>query len=220
MFTVDGIDYVEIGVLSECKVIGGKPDRGVIVIPAKANGYRVTQIADGSFSGMTTLTDLQIPDSLDIVGTSAFSNCQNLKRVIFYKTPNTSKKIEINQSAFSECFQLEYFSSAAPLFLYDYVFKRCKRLRNLNAVVSACLSGTFDFCEQLESIAFDDYAQWTKTSFNNCKKLKTLILNGRIGKATLRTESSMEAVRDKHLVCKSDFPHLELAYEGYSIKPT
>jgi hypothetical protein len=217
-FTRNGIDYEEIGILYQCKVIGGKPDNGTIVIPYKVNGLTVTQIASHAFGGMTSLVDVQIPDCIEVIGQQAFANCQNLKNVVLYKTDYTSKKIEINRNAFAECVQLESFTCAAPLFLYEYVFFKCKKLSRINAVVSYCSHSTFEKCGLLSMIAFDDYAQWVGSSFKDCSCLRTLVFNGRIGKSTLRTESSMNAVMDKTIVCHANFPHFELAYEGYKIK--
>jgi hypothetical protein len=52
-----------------------------VVIPATYNGFPVTEIAEKAFQNSKELISVEIPDSVEIIGESAFKNCQNLEFV-------------------------------------------------------------------------------------------------------------------------------------------
>ncbi len=59
-------------------------DGGRVTIPGELGGYPVTVIGEGSFSGYTyNLTSVVIPDSVEEIEGSAFSQCQRLQGVTF-----------------------------------------------------------------------------------------------------------------------------------------
>ncbi|MBR2315749.1 MAG: fibronectin type III domain-containing protein [Clostridia bacterium] len=59
-------------------------DGGCVTIPDELGGYPVTVIGEGSFSAYTyNLTSVVIPDSVEIIEGSAFSQCQRLQGVTF-----------------------------------------------------------------------------------------------------------------------------------------
>ncbi len=63
-----------------CILIGISPTADAcVVIPAYAeSGDRVTEIAPRAFFGNTTITAVQIPATVSVIGTLAFSACENL----------------------------------------------------------------------------------------------------------------------------------------------
>ncbi len=50
-------------------------------IPAEMEGRPVYQIADNVFSERADLTNVTLPDTLRVIGTSAFANCTSLKEI-------------------------------------------------------------------------------------------------------------------------------------------
>lgn len=213
----DGFTY-EMRGTGWCVIKCGKLLNGVLNIPKSINGMLVTSIAEDVFSGITNLKKVEIPDCLEIIGYNAFKECMNLESVIFYKTDYTAKCIEINGHAFANCWSLKYFSSSAPLFLYAGVFYKCKKLARLNATVLHCSENTFARCEALETLAFEEDARWQYMPFVGCKNLKTVVFNGNISRSTIRNKQLMDALRGITIVVKSDFPQMELAYDGFAIK--
>lgn len=214
----DGIVYEKIIGSDQYRVVAGAATNGKIIIPQTINGHMVTEIAIEAFKEQDSVIDVQIPDSLVIIGPYAFYHCKNLNCVVIYMTRATSKKIEISRFAFAKCTQLIAFTSTSPLILYEYAFYDCKMLTRLNATVSYCSNGTFKNCRLLSQIAFDDSAHWVHASFSNCDGLRTIIFNGGISKSTLKSRSSMNALYDKSIVCNANFPHLDLVCQGFKIK--
>ena len=75
-----------------------------VVIPASYNGFPVTAIGEKAFQNSKELISVEIPDSVEIIGESAFKNCQNLKFVTIgvYE----SRLYEIGKQAFQGCSML------------------------------------------------------------------------------------------------------------------
>jgi len=76
-FTVDGIKYVITGI--EKVGVARNDYSGDIVIPAEVdyygNTYSVTSIEEGAFWNCSSLTSINIPNSVTSIGESAFSCC-------------------------------------------------------------------------------------------------------------------------------------------------
>ena len=62
-------------------IVGTKLKDSVINIPSQLNGYTVTAIDYGAFTGNNYVTQVVIPDTVTSIGTSAFAQCQRLKTV-------------------------------------------------------------------------------------------------------------------------------------------
>ena len=73
-----------------------------VVIPAEANGYKVTQIRDLAFYNYQDLMEIELPEGLEVIGSMAFANCKVLKSIDF---PSTLK--EIGGMSFQECDAME-----------------------------------------------------------------------------------------------------------------
>lgn len=75
---------------------------GVVEIPERYEGRKITCIKDSAFKDIDSLTDIALPISLEEIGTCAFSGCKNLEEVVM---PDTLKKIGL--LAFFHCTCLE-----------------------------------------------------------------------------------------------------------------
>lgn len=94
-----------VNIVSCDKTIYGKH-----IIPEFIDGYPVTSIGANfipgmawAFYGCENLTEIVIPDSVEVVGANAFSACINLNGVMFGRGVKT-----IKASAFSECSSLNF----------------------------------------------------------------------------------------------------------------
>ena len=112
-----------------------------------AEGSQLKSIGDSAFSGTDPahprFKEIQIPDSVETIGTNAFQNCQDLESITL---PASLKTIE--SSAFSYC-------------------------RNLSEVrlptsLKAIQSYVFDGCSSLETVFYDGpLAQWSQVNTSN-----------------------------------------------------
>ena len=97
--TVDGVKWIY-SVTNREAVIGTNPYRraaindatsGDLVIPSSLNGYPVTCIRYGAFSGCTNLTSIIIPKSVKSIGEGVFYGCTGLTSVTI---PNSVTNID------------------------------------------------------------------------------------------------------------------------------
>lgn len=112
-----------------------------------AEGSQLKSIGVSAFSGTTPahpiFTQIQIPDSVEKIGTNAFHNCQDLESITL---PASLKTIE--SSAFSYCQNLSKIKLPTSLTTIDiYVF---------------------DGCSSLETVFYDgSLAQWSQINTSN-----------------------------------------------------
>ncbi|MGN0793284.1 MAG: leucine-rich repeat protein [Aristaeellaceae bacterium] len=73
---IDDVKYlVEDGLAAVVKYVGSA---GSVTVLGEVNGAPVTYIAEGAFEGNTTLTTIDLPDSVQVIGRRAFANCTKL----------------------------------------------------------------------------------------------------------------------------------------------
>lgn len=112
-----------------------------------AEGSQLKSIGVSAFSGTEhahpRFKEIQIPDSVETIGTNAFQNCQDLESITL---PASLKTIE--SSAFSSCRNLSKI--------------------NLPTSLKAIQSYVFDGCSSLETVFYDgSLAQWSQISTDN-----------------------------------------------------
>ena len=72
-----------------------------ITIPQSIDGYPVTKIGEGAFSGCSSLTDITIPAGVTDIGGQAFSGCTALETIII-----PGSVTNIGENAFGTCTSL------------------------------------------------------------------------------------------------------------------
>ena len=112
-----------------------------------AEGSQLKSIGVSAFSGTTSahprFKEIQIPDSVETIGTNAFHNCQDLESITL---PASLKTIE--SSAFSSCRNLSEI--------------------RLPTSLKAIQSYVFDDCSSLETVFYDgSLAQWSRINTSN-----------------------------------------------------
>jgi hypothetical protein len=94
VLSADGSYYIVIGHRN------GKTASGTINIPSRSNGKPIRVIRDFAFKDYTQITQLVIPDCVEVIGISAFENCTSLANNPLI-IPNSVTSI--GEAAFKSC---------------------------------------------------------------------------------------------------------------------
>jgi BspA type Leucine rich repeat region (6 copies) len=138
-------------------ITGYNPAAGLnVVIPASTNGYPVTAIGTDAFNGLTTITNITIPNSVTSIGDYAFENCHVLKSVTIPDSVTS-----IGQEAFVYCFGLRSVTIPNSVTnIGDYAFFQCPVLTSVtipNSVTNIGV-GVFLDCSGLHQAYFQGNA--------------------------------------------------------------
>ena len=133
----------------------------------------VTSIGYGAFYGCTSLTSVVIPDSITSIGTIAFEDCTSLTSVVIPDSVTS-----IGSSAFENCFSLTSVVIGDSVRSIGYgVFDGCKSLTSVvigNSVTSID-SYAFDGCKSLTSVVIPDSVTYIDYyAFVNCTSLTSV----------------------------------------------
>ena len=169
-------------------------------IPSTIDGYTVTKIGGSAFS-YSGLRAVTIPDSVTIIGDSAFYNCKALTSV---SLPDSLTEIE--SSAFRECTGLTSVTIPDSVTeIGESAFSGCANLSNvkLSKTLKTLGSRAFKDCtaltsivipKTLERIEFDGYYTGP---FGGCTVLKTVTLESgmtKIAELLFYNCSSLESI--------------------------
>lgn len=113
----------------------------------------VNKFGTEAFAG-STLTSITIPNSLEVISTGAFRNCQNLESVYF---ESGTQVRAINDYAFANDFKLSYFP-----------FNKLNELLSIG-------KEAFLYCIALKSVVFPDkFLTLSEYAFHDCTGLTTI----------------------------------------------
>lgn len=113
-------EFTDDFVIESIKEISSIPtaENKTLRIPASIGGHPIQAIADdacGGYSGSTYITNLKLPEKIEIsdaiasIGKNAFRGCESVKEVEFihYENTATAEKTSIGESCFQDCKNLE-----------------------------------------------------------------------------------------------------------------
>ena len=194
----DGLEFYwyDFGVCS----VEARSDAVIADIPSSYKGHRVTYIGSWSFHQHNTLTHVEIPDSVEVISSSAFSQCPELRTVfieegvtvigdsVFYdcqkltsiELPDSVTSIGI--SAFSRCVSLKSIKIPSKVTdISDYMFSDCTGLTSVEIPNSVTRIGVsaFQYCENLTSITIPKNVKSIGSqAFLDCVNLMNIQYNG------------------------------------------
>lgn len=130
-------------------------DNVLVLVPTKLQFVTIknttTAIGESAFA-ISTVQSITIPDSVTSIGTKAFYNCENLKKLYI---PESVKSI--GESAFENCYKLRILDIPTPVESIERkAFKNCI---NLSSVILP---------DSLKTIGID--------AFNGCDALKGIVI--------------------------------------------
>lgn len=140
-------------------VVDGSNACGEVIIPSGVKG-----IAPFAFAGNTTITAVQLPDTIEYIGDSAFMGCTHLKKVRFQCVP------EIGDRAFSKSGVTDI--SGSVIKLGEQAFAYCRDLEKVNlSGVPVLRKETFTGCDKLSECTFPYLTSIDDYCFTGCKAL-------------------------------------------------
>lgn len=157
-----------------------KPTQLTIESSISDNGtnYTVTKIATWAFNACNTLTEVTLPNTVEIIGFQAFFKCSNLTKVII---PEGVTKI--GQAAFYGCSQLTSITIPSTITNMDTAFSGNTALSHVTLTngISKISSNAFERCTGLIEVEIPaSVDQICPFAFNGCTNLKRVLLEKNI----------------------------------------
>ena len=131
-----------------------------------------------AFSGKTALQEIDLPESLKTIGNYAFSNCSKLMNVSFGNSLQS-----IGSDAFYNCIKLTNVSFGNSLqSIGSYAFSGCSSLQGATIPVSVTSIGTYAFqnCTSMKEAFINANASISNYSFKGCSSLKKVLTGNKV----------------------------------------
>lgn len=155
-----------------------------VAIPDNFDGFSVDSIGDNAFREKDVVS-VTIPDSVTLIGRSAFFSCSKLKSVVIGKSVVT-----ISGYAFYNCKSLEKIVIPDSVKkIKEYAFYQCKNLTSVDFGNSLEKIGNdaFCYCSSLTSVVIPDSVKDIHFgAFSDCERLTDFT----IGKSVLSFDYS------------------------------
>lgn len=152
----------------------------IVEIPAEIDGLKVTEIGEWAFNINKDITEVVLPDTVEVIGEYAFAFCDELKSITIPDSvseirddafsyckklegitiPNSVK--EIGESAFSNCENLKSVTLPNDIDkINDWMFAKCSSLTEITIPDSVKEIGefAFNYCTSLAEITFPENVQ-------------------------------------------------------------
>lgn len=146
-----------------------------VTIPPVIENKAVTYIEFGAFSGNLYLEEVFLPDTVMEVGSTAFSDCKNLRAVTL-----GSGTVTIRSGAFSGCGNLKTVTKAEneqisfPLRNIEAsAFQHCSALETIDLTYAVTINSyAFEQCSALKEISLERIVHIWDNSFRGCALLE------------------------------------------------
>lgn len=113
--------------------------------------YGMVAIGENAFASIRSLLSVEIPNTVETIGNSAFHTCSKLKKIDLSKT----KIVRLSSSTFRNCWNLEEIILPEKLNnLGTYTFYDCGKLKTIYipGTVSGMGANIFTNCQNLEFV--------------------------------------------------------------------
>ncbi|MDE5618591.1 MAG: leucine-rich repeat domain-containing protein [Clostridia bacterium] len=146
-----------------------------IEIPNAINGYSVTTINSGAFSGCSGITSITIPNSVIFIRNDAFRDCSSLTSIKI-----SDSVTHIGSDAFRDCSGLTSITIPSSVTYIDYsAFRDCSGLTSITIPSSVTYIGGWAFsgCSGLTSITIPSSVTYIGYSaFSGCSSLTSITI--------------------------------------------
>lgn len=157
----------------------------------------ITKIIDGVFAFNNDVTEVELPDTVTLIGAHSFGSTTNLRKVIArgvntieYKAFNDCHELRevdfgtdvlsIQAKAFENCIKLNNVTIGTRTSIKENAFGSCNSLTNITLLegVTTIPNYLFRKCEKLEVVTFPSTVHTIGMKvFSGCKKIKEVYLN-------------------------------------------
>lgn len=145
-------------------------------ISSNGKNYTVTEIGNWAFKEWNTLTEVTLPNTVEIIGFQAFFNCSNLTKVII---PEGVRKI--GQKAFNGCSQLTSITIPSTIENINTAFSGNTALTHVTLTngISEISYSAFEGCTGLTEVEIPSSVNKIRQdAFNGCTNLSDVKYNG------------------------------------------
>ena len=145
-------------------------------ISNNGKNYTVTEIGNWAFKEWNTLTEVTLPNTVEIIGFQAFFNCSNLTKVII---PEGVRKI--GQNAFNGCSQLTSITIPSTIENMNTAFSGNTALSHVTLTngISEISYSAFEGCTGLTEVEIPSSVNKIRQdAFNGCTNLSDVKYNG------------------------------------------
>lgn len=143
------------------------------------NGFLIDSHEKRLISYYGSQSIVSIPNTIKVIGDSAFSNCYTIQQVII---PESVERIESH--AFYGCEQLQNIMIPdSVLYIGESAFEHCSSLQNvkLSSSLSVIKDCAFRGCSSITVTTIPNtVTQLGNSVFERCKSLKTIVLSNKI----------------------------------------
>ena len=145
-------------------------------ISSNGKNYTVTEIGNWAFKEWNTLTEVTLPNTVEIIGFQAFFNCSNLTKVII---PEGVRKI--GQNAFNGCSQLTSITIPSTIENMNTAFSGNTALSHVTLTngISEISYSAFEGCTGVTEVEIPSSVNKIRQdAFNGCTNLSDVKYNG------------------------------------------
>ena len=176
------------------------PSNSIITIPNEivndGISYNITKLGENSFLNNSSLTTINLPDTLEVIGLDAFKKCINLNNVVLPDSLHT-----LEQGAFNRCSALSNIKLPNSLqSIGIFAFERTALTSvMLPSSLDAIGGNVFESCNSLTSVVIPgNTTSVSSYAFTGCHNLREVIFLGEtppqiFPNAFLNTHSSIKA---------------------------
>ena len=146
-----------------------------VTIPASYNGIAVTSILENGFYDCDSLVEINIPDTIALIGTGAFGSCDALEALNVYPV-KTDTPHEVFYHSYDGAL---LYDDAASGYTYLEVFPRAKKgTFTVTDAVDVIRSRAFNYAKISAVTISKDVLIVGDYAFSNCRSLKSIVFEG------------------------------------------
>lgn len=174
-----------------------KQFKSEINVPEQIGDLKVLKIGDNAFNGQTNLKKITLPDSVTVIGGSAFAGCTNLTNMLMDSVTSIGVK------AFSGCTKLQNLSIKSAITIEESAFENCGSITDINipdtvtsignkafykcagpeqlVIRAKCTIGdeAFSYLTNVSELTLDGPTSLGASAFSYCSNLKNInVLSG------------------------------------------